>query len=517
MYVPLDNAHITYRLYNSIGGSLTVPQDADGAQLMSLSFFGTGALNSGNTSKAYFNIPVPGNDGIWFTAGSNQLVTFDFTFGNTSSYTLTAGQQIGVTVSTLSGGRYYNMVQNTDGSLAFQITYKKAAGTGAAAVNLGATLTVSGASVFNNNLTVNGTAALNGAITISGALGMGGSGNVVGAATMSSTLDATGITHLKNTLQVNGATTMGGSLALTGAANLGNVLNVTGVSALHNTLSLDGAASMGSTLNVTGVSNLNNAVNVAGAAVLGSTLGVTGAATMANTLAVTGASNLANVLNVTGASHLSSSLVADGAATIGSSIAVTGAANMGSALNVTGAAALSNILAVTGAATMANTLGVVGAATMGSSLNVAGVSNVNSTLAVTGAATFQNNVTINGNMTVLGNQTAIDTVSLQVKDNAVLIGDGNVTDTLESGLMMQYKPSGAANPKYAGVKRRPATSNSGGEFVFFKDADSPVSESSSAFATQKYTLEWRAIWDGTLPMKASTTLPSTGNVASGSV
>ena len=478
--VPLDDAHVTYTIYNVISGAITVPQDADGAQLMSLSFYGTGATNAGGWAKVYFNIPVPGMDGIWYGATSNQMVTFDFTFGGSSSYTLTGGQTINAYLSCLEGWRVFNAVRNPDGSLAMKITYKKAAGVGAAAVNLGNTLTVAGASVFNNNLTVNGTAALNGAITISGALGMGGSGNVAGAATMSSTLDATGAAHLKNTLQVDGAARMGGSLALTSAANLGNALNVTGASALHNTLSLDGAASMGSTLNVAGVSNLNNALNVAGAAALGSTLGVTGAATMANTLAVAGASNLANVLNVTGASHLSSSLVADGAASMGSTLAVTGAANMGSALNVTGAAALSNTLAVTGAATMANTLGVVGAATMGSSLNVTGVSNVNSTLAVTGAATFQNNVVVNGNMTVLGNQTAIDTVSLQVKDNAVLIGDGNVADTLESGLMIQYKPSGASAPKYAGVKRRPATNNGGGEFVFFKDADSQISESGSS-------------------------------------
>ena len=517
--VPLDNAHVTYTIYNVISGAITVPQDADGAQLMSLSFYGTGAVNAGGWAKVYFNIPVPGMDGIWYGATSNQMVTFDFTFGGSSSYTLTGGQTINAYLSCLEGWRVFNAVRNPDGSLAMKITYKKAAGVGAAAVNLGNTLTVAGASVFNNNLTVNGTAALNGAITISGALGMGGSGNVAGAATMSSTLDATGAAHLKNTLQVDGAARMGGSLALTGAANLGNALNVTGASALHNTLSLDGAASMGSTLNVAGVSNLNNALNVAGAAALGSTLGVTGAATMANTLAVTGASNLANVLNVTGASHLSSSLVADGAASMGSTLAVTGAANMGSALNVTGAAALSNTLAVTGAATMTNTLGVVGAATMGSSLNVTGVSNVNSTLAVTGAATFQNNVIVNGNMTVLGNQTAIDTVSLQVKDNAVLIGDGNVADTLESGLMMQYKPSGASAPKYAGVKRRPATNNGGGEFVFFKDADSQISESgsSSAPTTQNYTLEWRSIGNNTLPMKASTTVPAAGIVATAGI
>jgi len=492
--VPLDNAHVTYNMYNVISGNITVPQDADGAQLLSLSFYGTGATNAGGWAKVYFNIPVPGMDGIWYGANYNQMVTFDFTFGGSSSYTLTGGQTINAYLSCLEGWRTFNAVRNPDGSLAMKITYKKAAGSGAAAVNLGSTLTVSGATVFNNNLTVNGTAALNGAITISGALSMGGSGNIAGAVTMRSTLDAVGAAHLKNTLAVDGAASMGSSLAVASVANLGNVLNVSGASALHSTLLVDGATTMSNALTVSGVSNMNNALNVSGAAALESTLGVSGAASVGGSLAVTGASNLADVMNVTGAAALHNTLAADGAASIGGALAVTGAANMNAPMNVTGAAALNATLAVTGAASLNNTLGVVGAATMGSSLNVAGVSNINSTLAVTGATTFQNNVTVNGNMTVLGNQTAIDTVSLQVKDNAVLIGDGNVADTLESGLMMQYKPSGAANPKYAGVKRRPATNNGGGEFVFFKDADSQISETaSSGSSAPAYTDAYAAV------------------------
>ena len=481
--VPMDNDHVTYTIYGAKDGNLIVPQDADGAQLMSLSFFGTGAVNAGGWGKAYFNFYVPGGDGTWVGATSNQMITIDMTYGNTYSYTLTGGQRLDVYFNMLEGWRYFNAVLNPDNSLALKITYKKGSGAGAAAVNLGNTLTVAGATVFNNNLTVNGTAALNGAITISGALGMGGSGNVAGAVTLGSTLDAVGATHLKSTLDVANAVTLGNTLAVTGATNV-NTLNVARASHLSSTLVTDGAATMGSSLAVTGVSNLNNALNVAGAATLSNTLLVNNAATMNSSLAVAGATNLGNVMNVAGAAALHSTLVTDGAATIGGALTVTGAANMNTALNVTGASALSNTLNVTGATTLNSTLGVTNAATMGS-LNVAGVSNVNSTLAVTGAATFQNNVTVNGNMTVLGNQTAIDTVSLQVKDNAILISDNNTSDALESGIMVQYKPSGSTT-KYAGIKRLPATSTAGGEFVFFKDADAqiadPDSNSSNGYA-----------------------------------
>jgi hypothetical protein len=164
---------------------------------------------------------------------------------------------------------------------------------------------------------------------------------------------------------------------------------------------------------------------------------------------------------------------------MGSSLAVTGVANLNNSLNVAGPSALNATLAVAGAANLNNTLAVAGAANLNSSLAVTGAAALGSTLAVTGAATFQNNVTVNGNLTVLGNQTAIDTVSLQVKDNAVLIADGNVTDTIQSGIMVQYQPTGASAPKYAGVKRLPVSGSTGGEFVFFKDAADKIAEPSS--------------------------------------
>jgi hypothetical protein len=59
-----------------------------------------------------------------------------------------------------------------------------------------------------------------------------------------------------------------------------------------------------------------------------------------------------------------------------------------------------------------------------------------------------------------------------VKDNAILLADGNEADTISTGIQLQYKPSGAADVKYAGVKRLPAT----GEFVFFKDSAKTIDD-----------------------------------------
>jgi hypothetical protein len=112
---------------------------------------------------------------------------------------------------------------------------------------------------------------------------------------------------------------------------------------------------------------------------------------------------------------------------------------------------------------------------LNNSLSVSGATVVNNTLTVQGAVTFQDNLTVNGNLTVLGGQTLVNTTVMEVKDNAILIADNNTSDVLESGIQIQYKPAGAAAPKYAGIKRLPNSS----KFVFFKEADTKISETAA--------------------------------------
>jgi len=342
------------------------------------------------------------------------------------------------------------------------------------AATLGSTLAVAGAASMASTMDVTGAAHLSNTLLVDGAANLGSTLAVTGAASMASTMDVTGASRLRNTLMVDGSATLKDSLAVLGAASVGSSLDVDGsttlhssldvtlASHLHNTLLVDGAAHLENTLLVDGAATLGAALDVVGAAHLENTLLVDGAATLGSTLAVAGAASIASTLDVTAASHLHNALLVDGVATLGAALDVTGASHLRNTMLVDGAATLGSTLAVTGAASLNNTLAVSGAASLGNSL------------AVTGAATFQNNVTVNGNLTVLGTQTAIDTTSLQVKDAAILIADGNTADILASGIQMQYKPSGAADVKYAGVKRLPKT----GEFVFFKDSAKTIDDPS---------------------------------------
>jgi acyl-[acyl carrier protein]--UDP-N-acetylglucosamine O-acyltransferase len=462
--------------------------------------------NTVNFSKTGITVGYTDNSG----AAVNQNISFqNKTFSIDSGFNVTAGD------SALAGALAVTGVANLNNAVNV---------TGAAACN--STLDVIGASHLHNTMLVDGAASLGSTLYVAGVANMNAALNVAGDAAVVGALNLTGVANLNNavhvvgaadlasSLAVAGAANLASSLAVAGAANLGNTLDVTGASHLHNTLLVDGAASLGSTLTVTGAavinnnvtvngtSSLNGALTVSGASSLGGALTVTGGSTLNSTLDVTGAShlhnalvvdgaaslgtsldvagasNFADVLNVVGPSHMSNTLLVDGAASLGSSLAVTGAANLSNVLNVTGASHMSNTLLVDGAANLGNTLAVTGAANLGNTLAVTGASSLRSTLAVSGAASFNNNVTVVGNLTVLGSQTSINTNNLEVKDNAIVIADNNTSDSLQSGVQMQYQSTGSSVPMYAGLKRIPVSGNTGGNFVLFKDATTKIAETS---------------------------------------
>ena len=109
-----------------------------------------------------------------------------------------------------------------------------------------------------------------------------------------------------------------------------------------------------------------------------------------------------------------------------------------------------------------------------------------SALNIIGNATFQNTLTVNGNLSIDGVQTAVSATILQVRDNSILIADENKTDLVQAGIEIKYKPSNSANPLYAGIKRAPAT----GLFTFFKDATNRISISSQSSIYRIIYGEW---------------------------
>jgi hypothetical protein len=119
-------------------------------------------------------------------------------------------------------------------------------------------------------------------------------------------------------------------------------------------------------------------------------------------------------------------------------------------------------------------------------------------------------VTVNGNLTVLGSQTQVNTEILSIKDAGILIANNNNADAIQAGMQVQYKPSGSADVKFAGLKRLPQS----GEFVFFKDATSQIESYNDL--TANFSLKWVQAAPNNLALSVAHTSPSANIVASSS-
>lgn len=256
----------------------------------------------------------------------------------------------------------------------------------------------------------------------------------------------------------------------------------------------DKTLTLDSGLSVTGGANITGGLSSTGSTCL-STLCVSGDATTSGQLNVTGLTSLGNTLTVTGATTLNNRLTVGGSSTlngdasVGGTLSVDGAATLNSSLSVAAPSTFNNNLTISGATQVNNNFSASGDANVGGALNVTGISNLSGNTVIQGTltanenATFAQNVTVTGNLTVLGANTAIDTTSLQIKDAAILVANGNVADTIQTGIQFQYKPEGETSALYAGLKRRAGT----GEFVFFKDSTDQIELMNGPTVTQTVT------------------------------
>ena len=201
-----------------------------------------------------------------------------------------------------------------------------------------------------------------------------------------------------------------------------------------------GPLSGSSTLSIAGASELEGTLNVEGAVDFDSTLIVGGTATMAaisgsSTLSIAGASELEGTLNVEGAVDLDSTLDVGGAISGSSTLDVAGAVELNSTLRVVGASDLDGSLDVAGAISGSSTLEIGGAVEFDSTMRVAGNSDLDGTLDVAGAVNLADNLTVEGNLTVNGTTTQIDTQNLLVEDPIIVLADGNGAATVDQGFV----------------------------------------------------------------------------------
>jgi len=396
-------------------------------------------------------------------------------------------------------------------------------------------LTATGATTIGGALTANGATTINNTLAVSSAINARSALDVVGATTLT-TLTTSGAVVVGTSLATTTTLSVGTTSLLTGnvTANsdvlvkgqftvsslssiLGGPLNVAGAAAFGSGIILNGALNMSTSAAFIGsASTINDLAvggnfNVAKVSVLQSTLSVAKEATLSDTLTVAKLTTLNDALIVAKQANLNSTLTVAKETILQSTLSVAAAATLGGTLSVTGAATLSDSLTVNKVASfvssvsMNSTLYVAQATSISSLLNVSGAASVGGALNVTGAVTFSNNLTVQGNLFVNGTTTALETSTIQVKDNAILIADGNVTDLIQSGVMVQYQPSGAAAPLYAGMKRQATT----GEFIFFKDSASQISQAAPAAVPQVHL----PFEDGPADIRGFSSVTATGSPA----
>jgi cytoskeletal protein CcmA (bactofilin family) len=454
------------------GAGLTV----SGATTMNnaLSVAGTSQLTGAVTTTAGMTV-----GGALAVTGNTNVAIFTATGAATLSNTLTA--QGAVTVAnTLAVSSAINARAALDVVGHTTLTTLTTSGAVSAGTSLatGTTLTVGTTSLLSGNVTANSDVLVKGQLTVSSLSSiLGGPLNVAGAATFS------GGIILLNNLNMSTSAAYMGSASTIGDFAVGGNLSVAKVATLQSTLSVAKETTLSDTLTVTKLTTLNDALVVAKATTLQSTLTVAKEAIFQSTLSVVSSTTLGGSLSVAGPTTLSNSLTVNKVASFVSSV------SMNSSLYVAQATSISSFV------------------------NVSGAFSVGGALTVSGDTTFSNNLTVQGNLLVNGTTTALETSTIQIKDNAILIADGNTADALQSGLMFQYQPAAAAAPLYAGLKRQAAT----GEFVFFKDSTSQISQSAVATAsvTETYQLDWRTIFDGLASLRLLTTVTSFGSQAVG--
>ena len=265
---------------------------------------------------------------------------------------------------------------------------------------------------------------------------------VDGTATIASTLGVTGVATLGSNLNVAGATGVDGDFDVN--TNKFTVNATTGNTAVAGTLGVTGATTVGGTLGVTGVVNAASALNVSGAA------GVDGNFDVAtNKFTVdsqSGNTNVAGVLAVTGNINGSSALNITGNAGIDGNFDVN--TNKFTVSSTTGNTVVAGTLSAAGNTTVGGTFGVTGASTLtgavsapaGLTGNVIGnltgnvTGNLTGNVASTGAnsmasLTTTGDVVVGGNLTVSGTTTTVNTETINLADNQILLNSNYTGST----------------------------------------------------------------------------------------
>ena len=269
-------------------------------------------------------------------------------------------------------------------------------------------------------------------------------------------------------------TTVSDALTVTDNATVGGTLGVTGATTLSSTAAITGNTTVGGTLGVTGASTLNS-VAVTNNATVGGTLGVTGNSTIGGTLGVTGqitgnitgavtgnastATALQNARSITidgdvdasatdfdGTGNITLTTTLD---TVNSNVGSFGSSTAIPVVTVNGKGLVTGVstASITTALTVGADSGTDDSVALATdTLNFAGTANEIETAvsnnqiqiglpsAVTvGSLTTSGNVIVGGDLTVSGTTTTVNTETINLADNQILLNSNETGTPSQNG------------------------------------------------------------------------------------
>ncbi len=293
----------------------------------------------------------------------------------------------------------------------------------------------------------------------------GTSANISGVGTFGGA-DLNGSTTIED-LQITGITTISGSidglnsLEIDGHVQFNGGMTIQGISTFNSAidnnsdLSVDGTTTLNGNLQVVGFSTFQNAV------VMNSSLAVSGNTTLSSALGVTGIATFSNNVNVTGSADITGNLRVSGITTIGNAssdtltvnatttfvepvVGTIGTATRATTVDTSGVATNQNFnLIFSDGSGTGKTLGVdaellynpntnkmtvptINVGTLNAADGVAALTLTSST----GNVGVSSNLTVNGNLFVLGSTTEVNTQTLKVEDSLIEVGLVNSSGTL---------------------------------------------------------------------------------------
>ncbi len=297
-----------------------------------------------------------------------------------------------------------------------------------------------GRNTFTQDLSLNANLFIGRDISLVGRL------NMIGDASLNGNL------RVGRTFAVNGNTTLANvvasTLLLSSDASLNAKLSAAGDVSFSGKLAVVGATTLGtasaSTLLLSSDASLNAKLSAAGDVSFGGKLAVVGATTLgaasASTLLLSSDASLNARLSAAGDVSFAGKLEVVGATTLGTASAST--------LLLSSDASLNARLSAAGDVSFGGKLAVVGNTTLGnmsaSALVVSGNANVNNTLFVGNISST--NISVLGNLTVLGTTTTISATNLDICDNIIRLNKSGTLATVgSSGIEIESAGSVTGN------------------------------------------------------------------------